>query len=831
MSGLFKFAKKLFFWMIWTCVVVAVGGSIVMYLYKDDIINHVVGEANKYLKTPVEVGKLDMNAWEKFPRVAISLTDVYIEESWIRSKDPLVVADKIFVMVDPIGLLRGNLEINEIQVSGASIYLKRNREGIPNYEIIGKSEGESSDSVTFNLEKVKLIDTEVVYHDFKSNQQHTYRAVDELARMSLAGDSITIDASGQIQIEQIRVANEQYVTNKLVDNEVHLVIYNKSGFLKISDTELSWDNTMFRPAGVVNWGRETVDLVVQSERTTIKALSGLLPGKVNERLKEYETRGDIAFDLHLTGNYTSGLQAAAKFNAQNASITHPPSNLLIASLGASGQLNFPNIKANTAYQLSIPSVSGDVGGRHISGSLAYDTRSAPQLTFDLTGSLAVQDLATLIHSEYIEEASGAINGNLAFDGNTNDLSSLQTMSRVKASANLTFDEVRVKWKDDYPPETAVSGNFTYDVNNLNIQNASISMGASSWKMTGSFKNILPYLISDDEVLRVEASIDEGYANLDEFLRPSDQPSNMRFYISDKLNIDLRTNMHGIRFDRFEARNIQGEVKINDQLAYIKNLYFESMGGRITLSSLINTKNDLIRINNTTRLEDIEIDSVFYVYRDFGQDWLKSENLKGSVKADVLTDMVFDQQLKFYSDSLISDISIAIARGQLLDFEPMGRLERYVGGEDLSKLSFSDIANDIHIEDRSIFIPNMEVQSNVTQLQISGTHTFDQHIAYQVVVPMKTMQKRNEEMFGAVKDDGSGSKLYLLITGTTTDYKVEYDTRAVGQKILTDLKKEVKELKDAFKKKEETREEITLNEEEYFEWEEDTTRLPIPRWPY
>ena len=130
---------------------------------------------------------------------------------------------------------------------------------------------------------------------------------------------------------------------------------------------------------------------------------------------------------------------------------------------------------------------------------------------------------------------------------------------------------------------------------------------------------------------------------------------------------------------------------------------------------------------------------------------------------------------------------------------------------------------------------MDVRSNVSNISLSGTHTFDQEILYQVVVPVKSLGRhKNEDAFGAVEDDGTGSKLHLIIAGTTSDYEISYDTKAVGKKIVADLRKEVKELKDAFRKKEIKREEIILEEDEYFEWDEDTTsfrynQFPVREW--
>jgi len=85
-----------------------------------------------------------------------------------------------------------------------------------------------------------------------------------------------------------------------------------------------------------------------------------------------------------------------------------------------------------------------------------------------------------------------------------------------------------------------------------------------------------------------------------------------------------------------------------------------------------------------------------------------------------------------------------------------------------------------------------------------------------------------DMFGAVEDDGSGSKLHLKIVGTTENYEILYDAAGVKKKILADFKKEVNELKDAFRKKEKIVQEAKLNEEEFFEWEEDTIRYDRPR---
>ena len=51
---------------------------------------------------------------------------------------------------------------------------------------------------------------------------------------------------------------------------------------------------------------------------------------------------------------------------------------------------------------------------------------------------------------------------------------------------------------------------------------------------------------------------------------------------------------------------------------------------------------------------------------------------------------------------------------------------------------------------------MDIRSNVTTLQLSGTHSFDQHIDYRVVAPLRNKKKVDpDEAFGAIEDDLQG----------------------------------------------------------------------------
>ncbi|MFY8036119.1 MAG: AsmA-like C-terminal region-containing protein, partial [Cyclobacteriaceae bacterium] len=268
--------------------------------------------------------------------------------------------------------------------------------------------------------------------------------------------------------------------------------------------------------------------------------------------------------------------------------------------------------------------------------------------------------------------------------------------------------------------------------------------------------------------------------------------------------------------------VKGDLLVKNQVAISKNIAMKTMGGKLDLNAIVDAKKtNAIDITSGVKLDGIHIDSVFYVFENFYQKFIEDKHLKGQVYADVNMEMTLTENLKLISKTLIADISTTIKKGELNNFEPLQGLNKYLDDEGLSKLRFADLKNDIHIENETIYIPQMEIKSNVTTLQLSGTHTFDQQINYRVVAPLRNKKKIDpDEAFGAIEETRQGkTQLFLKITGTTDQYKISYDKEAVKKKIVSDLKKEVKELKEAFQLKgKKKKKEIELEKDDYFDWE-------------
>jgi hypothetical protein len=295
----------------------------------------------------------------------------------------------------------------------------------------------------------------------------------------------------------------------------------------------------------------------------------------------------------------------------------------------------------------------------------------------------------------------------------------------------------------------------------------------------------------------------------------------KFEISPNIYLNFNCDLNHLVYKKFNAREVGGNLLVKNQTAYSKKIAMETMGGNITMSGDLSASASPIDLNTTAKFSGIHIDSLFYVFGDFKQDFIQSRHLKGQATANVTLTTQFNPDLTIIPKSLVSHLDVKIKNGELNNFEPLQGLDKYLDDDGLKHLRFADLKNEIHIENETILIPQMEVRSNVTVIQLNGRHHFDERIDYRVVAPLRNKKKINiTEAGDAYETDLAGRiKVYFKITGTTDNYKIAFDGEAVKKKLAKDLKQEVAELRDAFKDRDRRKKkELELATDDYFDWD-------------
>jgi hypothetical protein len=820
-----KVFRKVLLYLLLTVAVLVISLVISAFLFTDRIVAQFIQKANERLSTPVKVGKINVSVFERFPSISIVFHDVYVEDSH-PGKYPLLTAKRVSFHLNPLDVYRGQYIIQGMKVTDSETTLKVDASGANNYTITqGSGEG---GPVRFELKNVSLTTTRVRYTDQKEGEDLSFSSEQLFASIRTSGNQYHIRAKGDVTTEKLLVNEVSYLEGKPFIVNTTLLYDDALKVLTIHSSDLQLKTSLFNVTGTYGWKDvPEIDLLIDGKDTDIQTLLSLLPEKTTENFAKYKSRGNMYFRARVNGEISEKKSPAvnAEFGFSKTTITHPETSSKIEGANLEGSFSTNSFRNASLAVLSLKNIEGKLNGKPFQANLVVRNFTDSDVILSFKGELDAAALMGFYPVESLNKVSGTLLADIAFEGRLSWLKSRATAQRTSTRGSVSVKDLNLQYGKDNIPIQNLNGYFQFSNNDLALSDVTGKLGGSDSRVNGLFKNIVTFLLFENQPVGIEADLRSRYLNVDELFEfafgkdvERGKEKEYEFSISPNLQLNFNCDISRLTYKRFNGRSLKGDLLVGSKVAVSRNIQVKTMGGDLTLSGIVDAKNPkAIDVSGSFKLNGLRMDSIFYVFENFQQTFIQDKHLKGSAVADVSLDFTLNQNLRLFQETLVSDISVMIRNGELNQFEPLKSLNKYLDDEGLSALRFADLKNEIHIENKTVYIPQMEVRSNVTVLQISGTHTFDQRIDYRIVTPLSNRRKIDlNEAAGAVEEMEGRAKLYLKITGTTDNYRVQYDTDAVKKKIASDLKKEVQELKDAFNKNKKKKQ-VELSTEE-FDWD-------------
>ncbi|MFW5761541.1 MAG: AsmA-like C-terminal region-containing protein [Cyclobacteriaceae bacterium] len=801
--------------------------AVLVYKNQDKLVQLIIEEINKKIDTPVEVAKVELTLLDKFPQIAIKFSQVNMKESLPGNENPLAVLEKVYCTFGFWQLLAGNYSIDHFYLENGSLNLKKLSNGDINYQFLkSNQESHSGSKISLTFEHVDLRNVKFHYLDETNDTYLQANLYDLTSQLKITDQMYQIASNGDLTIKSLLIGQEEYANNRALQIKSNLLYNNENKHLQIQSSEINVLNTGYNIAGEVDIVNSKLNLEVSAPQTTIESLVSLLPERLGKEFRVYRSKGQISMQSIITGSYADDADPLVQFNfnCDNATFYHPEYNKSVKNVSLQGSFTNGEARDASTSHLILKNITGNFEGKSFSGALNVKDFNRYLVDLQLNADLEVNSLLQFYPVKAIHNASGRIITDIDFFGYLKDIETAKDLRNTRSTGEINLQELNFDLADFNLPFRKFDGNFIFKNDALAISNFSGNIGQSDFLLNGMFKNVMAYLFLKYQPILIEADLESNFINLNELLSGqevvsvAENTSGYQLNISNKLDVEFNCKIDKLILKRFEGRAISGDLILKKQKVTSKNLKLATMGGHLTMNGYLDAKKPVIEAYTTTRLHNIHLDSAFYVFKNFNQDFLKSHHLKGQLFAEVKTYLEMDHELRMNSQSLISNIGMTIKNGELNNFEPMLKLSKYVDKDRLNHLRFSDLKNEILVHNRQVFLPKMAVGTNITLLEVNGTHTFDQKIDYRVKIPVKKFRAQ-ETKFGPVEEDDSGNlNMFLKIEGTTEDYRIVYDTKAWKKNFDQNLKNEGQELKQIFKNKgKQEKKSKELNEEEVFEW--------------
>ena len=146
------------------------------------------------------------------------------------------------------------------------------------------------------------------------------------------------------------------------------------------------------------------------------------------------------------------------------------------------------------------------------------------------------------------------------------------------------------------------------------------------------------------------------------------------------------------------------------------------------------------------------------------------------------------------------------------------------------MTFSTLENTIDVSNEIITIPTMEIKSSALSVFLSGTHTFDQKINYEMTLLLSELlsnsfRKENTKIteFGEETQDGKiFNTVYFKMTGNTNEPKISLNKIRFMEDVENSIKKEKETIQNIIEedilRKDKNKEEVEAGEEVEIEWD-------------
>lgn len=822
--------KKIFLWFSGILLTVIVVLSLLLYLFRDRIIQAAIGEVNKYLNVKVDIDpKIDLTWWSTFPNVSVRFRSVKIYESVPGSDSLMGKADNVYLAFDTWQLLAGQYVIQQLDVDNGTFNLRITRNGLQNFNIL-KADTSSSSGGSTSLDITGIHGRKILisYRDQRDGQYYSIFSDQINASLNIDSSRYRIFLESNNRIEQISVAGTSFLGGKHANT--HGVIIYEPGKNKVTfePSEIQLEEALFSFHGYVDLNSQKLDLRIENKESEIKTLISLMPERAYQQLKTYKSSGKVYLSCSFSGNYgpTQNPYVRVVFGLDRVNLQEPDLNIKLHDVSLKGEYNNGNKQNVYTSQLTLQGIKGILDNEKIAGNFQMLNFMDPWLKFDLAGAVSIPWLLRVFPTSDLKDGSGRIEVDLNFEGKVSALRS-QRINEIRATGEIVLDTISIQPTSLPYKINDLQGTLLFNNSDVAVDNLSFKAGKSDFLISGFLKNALPRLVNGEKRMLADLSLESKYIDVEELLKQgsgnaSASPPSGRFPYLDPYVLKIDMNVGAINYKKVKLKKIEGALRFDQPYLEGSKISFEMAGGKVSFdaSTIFHSEKE-IQTSLKSRLDKLYIDSLFYMFDDFGQSFIVQKNISGKFSGVVDAIIFIDKDGNIDANKLVANIDGSIKDGELNEFKPMQSLSKFIDAEELARIRFSELTNKVFISNRVITFPEMKIVSNVSTIGIAGTHTFDGEMDYQLAIPLKHLKtKINLQLAGEAVEESQkeGATLFLTIKGNSQNYKIAYDKKRTGKKIQQDLKKEKEEFTDLFKKQKEEIKTVKPEKNEFFDWD-------------
>ncbi len=789
-------------------------GFIFTLSYENTVIRYIKRYLDKHLITEVEISKINFSVFKRFPNASVELKNVMAKsglgistsEFLPSSADTLLFARSVFFEFSIPGIIRGDYGLKNLRIADAKLNLLADRKGNTNYLIWKRSQKDTGE-YNIKLQNLVLSNILISYTDLRNQVQIETHSKKLAVKAKFTDKGNHLLVRGYVSLLHLGIGKDVSYSGKYILADIDL-FFNKTDY-RFNPSSLLYGKTIvYFEGNIRNAAQTTINLSINSDKANLEDLSEFVPVPLTAIREDYEISGLADIKGTLTG--PAGRNAIPRihfnFGINKGIIQNRHNRRKITALTLDGIYTTGTSGKVRISELNLKGFSAQLGKSMLTGAVKFIGSDPTSVEGSFSADCLAEELKDFLNLDTLQEVSGRIKAEIGLSGR------LMRLGEMKGSdfwpllkkGRITVSDLSFRYTNARNACRQVNGTVLVD-DNIQFRDFSWFLGNSDFTANAVFKG-LPEYLNKKGSCDVEAEFHSNRLDLNSILPEAESdtgsvPVKFPADFTGRVNFTVNTFI----FRKFVAKNVTAsgtyipkKIRFHYFKLIIPDGYVE---GSADIRQLDNLK---FAVDCSSELYEVDIQKLFYAFNNFGQDVILDENLRGKLTGNIDFNALWDKRINFEGSTITAKSDFEIVNGELLNYEPMLGLSKFIAVDELRNIKFKTLKNQILVADQKVIIPEMDIHSSAFNIKGSGIHKFDNSYDYRIQVELnelltrKAGKKRAEiDKFGVIEDDGLGGiRIPIKIIGKGTEYEVSLDKKkALGifRKNISEEKEEMKRL--------------------------------------
>lgn len=777
-------------------------------------------KVNNSINATFDFEDADLSLLRSFPDANVKLTNLSLVNKAPFEGDTLFASSEIALSMSIKELFKSAeepIEIKTLNIDGAKLLIKADKDGNANYDIAKESGGSttatteaSGDNFTLNLNSYAISNAEIVYWDMASGMRLDILEINH----SGTGD-LSLEQSELKTLTDALLSFEMDSTQYLNRNKINLdaligidLTENKYTFLE-NKALVNQLPLVFEGFVKVNEDNQEVDITFETPSSDFKNFLAVIPEAYAANIETVQTTGNFEVNGQFKGVVDDVHIPTFKIaiNSENASFKYPDLPKSVRNVDIDTEINNETgITEDTYVDINRLSFLIDEDKFNLNANIR-ELLGNTKVNAHMDGRINLANISQAYPIPEDFNLKGILNADIttAFDMASLEKKQYQN-TRTTGKASLSgFEYASAELKN---PVTINTAAVSFNPDKVSLDSFTGKTGSTDFEAKGTLTNLLGFMFNDENVegnftlnsnrfalndfMMEETANNTELENREKETR-STTTGEERIKIPSFLDCTIDAAANTVVYDNLNLKNVKGTLIIKDETATVKNLTSDLFGGTLGLSGSVSTKQETATFDMNLGMNNFNIGESFA-----GLELLKTLTpLATAIQGKLNSDIKISGNLKEDFTPNLATISgnlLAELLSPKLDAEKaplVSALDSKLNFLDTKEINLDGLKTALTFDNGTVKVKPFTLTYKDIAIDVNGSHSFDKQMDYAATlnVPAKYLGSEVNKLIAQLNDQSLGEVTVPVtanIGGSFTNPSVSTDLTSSVKTLTTKL---------------------------------------------